>query len=242
MQLTLPSISYVVARSLPGFVIGNQNRLPWRLQTDLKRFKEITIGHPIIMGRKTHLSIGRTLPGRANIVLSRKADATLDNDFWQKLDTTLIWAGNLVSALYFADVISVARGLDDIFVIGGAEMYDIFYKLFNKIYLTEVLTTERLQGDATFPFKIDKRQWSSLVDQQFPPSQNDEFPSRYQVLERKRKSIRYVEVNEFFTDTTARQNWLSRQLDLFEDYREHNKRKPFIIPYQYKLFEQQEAA
>jgi dihydrofolate reductase len=72
--LALPSISYVVARSVPGYVIGTENRLPWRLHSDLKRFKEITYGHPIIMGRKTHLSIGRPLPGRTNIVLSRAAD------------------------------------------------------------------------------------------------------------------------------------------------------------------------
>lgn len=95
MLLTLPSISYVVARSVPGYVIGNENRLPWHLKTDLKRFKQITIGHPIIMGRKTHLSIGRPLPGRVNIVLSRKADKNVENDFWQRAETATVWAGIL---------------------------------------------------------------------------------------------------------------------------------------------------
>jgi dihydrofolate reductase len=242
VQLTLPSISYVVARSLPGFVIGDHNRLPWRLQSDLKRFKEITWGHPIIMGRKTHLSIGRTLPGRANVVLSRSAEANLDNGFWQKMDTTLIWAGNLTSALYFADVISIARGQEDIFVIGGAQMYNMFYKLFNRIYLTEVLTGKQISGDATFAFRIDRRQWTTRSDQKFPAGPNDEFPTRFRVLDRKRKSVRYVEINEFLTDAVARQRWLSRQLDLFEDYREQNRRKPFVIPYQYKLFDYQKAA
>src|SRR5271166_2163408 len=113
--LTLPSISYVVARSVPGYVIGDKNRLPWRLQSDLKRFKEITYGHPVIMGRKTHLSIGRPLPGRTNIVLSRTANQTIENDFWRKSDTSLIWAGNLPSALYFADVVAITRELKDIF-------------------------------------------------------------------------------------------------------------------------------
>ena len=181
MRLTLPSISYVVARSLPGNVIGNENRLPWRLQSDLKRFKEITIGHPIIMGRKTHLSIGRPLPGRTNIVLSRSADQNIDNDFWRKTDTSVVWAGNLTSALYFADVISIAREQQDIFVIGGAEMYKIFYRLFNKIFLTEVLTGKQIPGDATFGFRIDKRQWETFSDQHFPAGPQDQYPSRFRV-------------------------------------------------------------
>lgn len=240
--LTLPSISYVVARSLPGYVIGNENRLPWRLQSDLKRFKEITIGHPIIMGRKTHLSIGRPLPGRANIVLSRQADQNIDNDFWRKTETSVVWAGNLASALYFADVISIAREQQDIFVIGGAEMYGIFYKLFNKIYLTEVLTGKQIPGDATFGFRIDKRQWETFVDKDLPAGPHDQYPSRFRVLERKRKWVRYVEINEFYTDATARRSWLTRQLDLFEDYKAQNVHKPFVIPYQFKLFEEPLAA
>lgn len=242
MLLTLPSISYVVARSLPGYVIGNENRLPWHLKTDLKRFKEITIGHPIIMGRKTHLSIGRPLPGRVNIVLSRKADQNVENDFWQRAETAVVWAGNLESALYFADVISIARDQKDIFVIGGAEMYTIFQKLFNKIFLTEVLTGKRVPGDATFQFPIDKRRWETLVDEHFPAAPFDQYPSRFRVLERKRKCVRYVEINEFYTDSIARQQWLSRQLDLFEDYRVRNVRKPFVIPYQYKMFGEKAAA
>lgn len=242
MLLTLPSISYVVARSLPGYVIGNENRLPWRLHSDLKRFREITIGHPIIMGRKTHLSIGKPLPGRTNIVLSRRADQNLENDFWQKAETAVVWAGNLASALYFADVIAIAREKKDIFVIGGAEMYGIFNKLFNKIYLTEVLTGKELPGDARFQFRPDKRQWETFKDQNIPAGPQDQYPSRFRVLERKRKWVRYVEVNEFYTDSTARERWLTRQLDLFEDYKTKNLHKPFVIPYQYKLFEEPLAA
>jgi dihydrofolate reductase len=242
VRLTLPSISYVVARSLPGFVIGSENRLPWHLGTDLRRFKKITIGHPIIMGRKTHLSIGRPLPGRVNIVLSRNADQNVENDFWQRMETAVVWAGNLESALYFADVASIARDQSDIFIIGGEKMYDLFNKLFNKIYLTEVLPGKRLAGDATFRFPIDRRQWQTLEDADFPASPSDEYPSRFRVLERKRKWVRYVEINEFYTDSAARQHWLNRQLDLFEDFKTKNVRKPFVIPYQYKLFEEKTAA
>jgi dihydrofolate reductase len=242
VRLTLPSISYVVARSYPGHVIGNKNRLPWHLQSDLRRFKEITYGHPIIMGRKTHLSIGRPLPGRTNIVLSRTADQTIENDFWRKTETSLIWAGNLPSALYFADVVAITRELTDIFVIGGAEMYAMFNRLFNKIYLTEVLTGKEIPGDAKFPFRLDKRQWETFLDQNIPAGPHDEYPSRFRVLERKRKSVRYVVVNEFYTDTAARQCWITRQLDLFEDYRTKNEHKSFVVPYQYKLFAQPIAA
>jgi dihydrofolate reductase len=242
VQLTLPSISYVVARSFPGYVIGNKNRLPWHLRSDLRRFKEITYGHPIIMGRKTHRSIGRALPGRTNIVLSRTADQNIENDFWQKTDTSLIWAGNLPSALYFADVVAVSRELKDVFVIGGAEMYAMFNKLFNKIYLTEVLTGKELPGDAKFHFRLDKRQWQTFTDENISAGPDDEYPSRYRVLERKTKRVRYVEVKEFYTDSVARQRWITRQLDLFEDYKTQNERKPFVIPYQYKLFEQSIAA
>ncbi len=240
--ITLPSISYVVARSLPGYIIGNKNRLPWHLKSDLRRFKKITLGHSIIMGRKTHLSIDRPLPSRANIILSRKADENIENDFWQKTETSLLWAADLPSALYFADVISIAREQHDIFVIGGAQMYDIFKQLFNKIYLTEVLTGTQLPGDATFDFKIDKRQWTTLEESNFPAGPDDDYPSRFRILERKRKWVRYVEVNEFYTDAVARKRWLTRQFDLFEDYKEKNPHKPFRIPYQYKLFEEPIAA
>ena len=242
MLIALPSISYVVARSFPGYVIGDKNRLPWHLQSDLRRFKQITFGHPIIMGRKTHLSIGRPLPGRTNIVLSRNANQNIENNFWQKAETTVLWAVDLPSALYYADVISIAHEQNDIFVIGGAQMYNIFNKLFNKIYLTEVLTGKQITGNATFDFKIDKRQWTTYEDRYFPEGPHDEYPSRYRILERKRKWVRYVEVNEFYSDAVARKRWVARQLDLFEDYKEKNPHKPFKIGYQYKLFEEPMAA
>lgn len=194
------------------------------------------------MGRKTHLSIGRPLPHRLNIVLSRRATEEVKDDFWQNADTGVVWAGNRESALYFADVVSIARNQTDIFVIGGAEMYAIFNKLFNKIYLTEVLTEKELPGDARFDFPIDRRRWSTLLDQEVTAGPNDQYPSRFRVLERKRKWVRYVEINEFYTDKIAREHWLTRQLDLFEDYRAKNARKPFVIPYQFKLFEEPLAA
>ena len=121
-------------------------------------------------------------------------------------------------------------------------MYAMFNKLFNKIYLTEVLTGKELPGDAKFHFRLDKRQWQTFTDENISAGPDDEYPSRYRVLERKTKRVRYVEVKEFYTDSVARQRWITRQLDLFEDYKTQNERKPFVIPYQYKLFEQSIAA
>lgn len=242
MNLTLPSISYVVARSLPGNVIGHENRLPWHLRSDLQRFKKITFGHPIIMGRKTYLSIGRALPGRANIVLSRASETNVENSFWHKADTTTIWAGDLPSALYFADVISITKNKNEFFVIGGSEMYNMFIKLFNRIHLTEVLTGKQLEGDATFPFRLDRRQWETMEDHEYPAGPHDEFPSRYRILERKRKWVRYVEVDEFYTEYLAKSQWVNKQLDLFQDFWKQKKKAPALIPYQYKLFEEQAAA
>jgi dihydrofolate reductase len=242
VHLTLPSISYVVARSSPGNVIGIENRLPWHLRTDLKRFKEITSGHAIIMGRKTYLSIGRPLPNRVNIILSRTAEYPIENDFWKKTETSVVWAGSLATALFFADVVSIAREQKDFFVIGGSEMYSIFLRLFNKIYLTEVLTGKKIAGDATFPFRIDERRWRTIVDEKYPVTPHDEYPSRYRILERKRRWVRYVEVNDFFTEREGRDFWLARQLDLFKDTKPLSERTPRIIPYQYKLFKDQAAA
>jgi len=144
--------------------------------------------------------------------------------------------------LYFADVIAIAKEQEDIFVIGGEEMYRLFGKIFNKIYLTEVLTGKKIPGTAKFDFRIDKRQWTTSVDQNIPASPHDDFPSRFRVLDRKRKFVRYVEINEFYTDSAARKYWVARQLDLFEDYSERNPRKPFVISEQFKLFDRPLAA
>jgi dihydrofolate reductase len=177
-----------------------------------------------------------------NIVLSRTAESTIENSFWHKAETAIVWAGNLESALFFADVISISRSQTEFFVIGGAEMYQMFIRLFNKIHLTEVLTGKRLQGDATFSFRTDGRRWKTIYDHGYPAGPADEYPSRYRILERKRKTVRYVEVDEFFTGRSTKVEWLHRQLDLFEDYRAQKKKVPYVIPYQYKLFGEQTAA
>src|SRR5277367_4878327 len=115
----MPSISFIVARSFPGKVIGYKNALPWHLGTDLKRFREITTNHVIIMGNKTHVSIGRLLPRRANIVLTRASAVTNFSEIDVDSETQLVHVNQLEEALFIADIISICKGMKDIFIIGG---------------------------------------------------------------------------------------------------------------------------
>jgi dihydrofolate reductase len=189
------------------------------------------------MGRKTFLSIGRPLPKRANIVLSRSSEFDRANSFWQREETVLLWAANRESALFFADVISNNRDRSDIFVIGGSEMYNIFNDLFNKIYLTEVLTgraLRRMKDDAVFEYNIDHRQWRTVETQEVPAGPNDDYPSRYTVLERRTKRVRYVEIEDYFTEAESRRSWLSKQLKVFR-HATKDSTKPLAVQYAFQL-------
>lgn len=188
----LPSIAYVVARSTPAHVIGCDNKVPWKLKTDLRRFREITSGHVIVMGRKTHESIGRTLPNRINIVISRRKGNSSED---------LLWANGRESALFFADHFSISLNKKTIFVIGGEEVYKIFEPLFNKIYLTEV-HAPNVPGDAFFPYKFDLRKWTTIEKVFVPKSEDDEFDSDYMIFERRTKSVRQVELWRFLKEET----------------------------------------
>ncbi|HEV7981980.1 MAG TPA: dihydrofolate reductase [Xanthobacteraceae bacterium] len=237
MRIRLPSISYIVARSWPDSIIGRKNELPWHLRTDLQRFKAFTSGHAIIMGRKTHLSIGRPLPGRVNIVLTRNSEVDARNSFWHRDETMLLWAENLESALFFADVMSIAKEKSDFFVIGGAEMYRIFRALFNKVYLTEVLTNDALRreaDDAVFEYKFDSRRWKTIEKTDVPAGPNDDFPSTFAILERRAKYVRYLEVKNYYTEAESKKKWVQDQLDLFGTT--GTATKPLRIPDQYELF------
>jgi dihydrofolate reductase len=240
VRIRLPSISYIVARSWPDSIIGRDNELPWHLRTDLRRFKGITLGHAIIMGRKTYRSIGRPLPGRVNIVLSRISEFDQKDSFWHSDETTLVWAENRESALFFADVISISKGRSECFVIGGSEMYRVFQDLFNKIHLTEVLTGAALVrslGDAIFDYKIDNRKWQTLENRNIPAGPNDDYPSTYTVLDRRTKYVRYVEAEDYYTEIESKRLWVKRQLNLFDEMNKAAPGKPLSVPYQYQLFE-----
>ena len=128
------NVSIIVAVSDNG-VIGKDNQLLWRLPDDLKRFKQLTLGHPMIMGRKTFESIGKPLPGRTSIVVTRNPDFSHDG---------VITAHSLESAIEAARQIET----DEIFIIGGGELYRQAEAIADRLYITEVHT--EMEGDTYF--------------------------------------------------------------------------------------------
>ena len=135
-------LSIVVAMT-PDRVIGKNGGLPWHIPEDLKHFRSVTMGHPIIMGRVTHDSIGRALPGRDNIVISRRTGARFEGC-------------KVVDSL--EDAIKLARrsGDPEPMIIGGASIYTLALPLCTRIYMTEV--KQQVDGDTFFP-ELDLSQW-----------------------------------------------------------------------------------
>lgn len=123
-------------------VIGVDNTLPWHLPEDLKHFRALTTGHHIIMGRKTYESLGRLLPGRTTVIVTRNKGYRLE--------------GALI-AHSLEDAVALCKNDDEVFVIGGAELYKDGLKLADKLYITEVDLT--VNGDAYFP-EFDLSLWS----------------------------------------------------------------------------------
>jgi len=208
-KVRMPSLSFIVARSYPDNVIGCENQLPWRLSSDLRRFRNITINHAVVMGRKTFESIGRMLPHRYNVILSR-GESQYNEDY--------AFVENIESAQFAADMYSILNGHTEYFIIGGANIYEQFSGLIQKIYLTEVFTGN-LKGDAYFDYKIDKRNWRLIQEDECAASDSDDWPSRFSVYVRKDNFIRTRDVIEFMTYDQSTDAFVSRML---ERYR-HNK-------------------
>lgn len=198
----LASVSSIVARSYPGKFIGIDNQLPWHLPTDLKHFKSTTNGKPIIMGRKTFESIGRPLPNRYNIVLSRIREEDRKN---------LIWANSLESALYFADVYAICNKIDEIFIIGGSQMYSLFDKFVNKIYLTEVYSG-LINGDAKFEFDFPIDKWKTKSEVEFPATETDQYPFRISVLRKRLPHLRNEFLDDFLDPSGEKKEWRRRAM------------------------------
>lgn len=159
-------ISLIVAVSENG-VIGKNNELPWKLSSDLKRFKYYTKGKAVIMGRKTFESIGQPLSERINIVLSKKKG--------YKPEKTLVFS-ELSDAFNFA----ADNNLEEVFVIGGADIYEQTFALADRIYLTKVHTT--VDGDAHFP-EVNMEEWD-IVDEEFvAKDEKNQFDSTFYLLE-----------------------------------------------------------
>ena len=126
-------------------VIGRDNALPWHISVDLKHFKRTTLGKPVVMGRKTFESIGRPLPGRTNIVVTRQKDYRPDG---------VRVATSTASALALADEVAAADGADEVMVIGGEQLYRSLLPHAERLYLAEV--DAEVEGDAFFP-ELDAR-------------------------------------------------------------------------------------
>ena len=183
----MPSAVSVVARSYPDRIIGIENRLPWHLGTDLRNFKALTQDHAIIMGRKTFDSIGKPLPRRVNIVLSRERLPDSEN---------LKWAQDPETALLLADFYSICMGKKEFFVIGGGKIYELFDPFINKIFLTEVHTGP-INGDAKFDYEFPPSEWYFKYEREFPKSDIDDFSFRISYLVRRKHEHRKRFIDEF---------------------------------------------
>ncbi len=162
-------LSFILAIAENG-VIGRDGHLPWRLSADLKRFKERTMGHCLIMGRRTFDSLGKPLPGRTSIVLTRHPQPSLP--------AGVLAASSADEALARA----VAAGDTEPFVIGGAEIYWLFLPLAQRLYLTRVLAD--VAGDTRFALPpLDD--WRLVSRVEYPADAKNEFPHRDEVWERR---------------------------------------------------------
>ena len=158
-------ISLIVAVSANG-VIGRGGELPWHLSDDLKRFKQLTLGKPIVMGRKTFESIGRALSGRQNIVLTRQSEFVAD-------------ACDVVSSVDAA--IATAGDTGEVMVIGGSDIYKLFLPLAERVYMTRVHIN--VDGDARFP-ELDDQQWQETKREHHDADDSNEYEFTTSVLER----------------------------------------------------------
>lgn len=140
-----PSVSLIVAQA-ENRVIGCQNQLPWHLPEDLKYFRRVTMGKPVIMGRKTFESIGRLLPGRLNVVVTRQPDWSFPG-------------AQVASDLQRAVELASQQGAEEVMIIGGSQIYEQAIPIADRIYLTQVHRS--YEGDAWFP-KLIEADWQEV--------------------------------------------------------------------------------
>jgi len=172
MKLIKTPIALIIAVAQNG-VIGRDNRLPWRIPAEMKYFKATTMGKPVVMGRKTFESLGKPLPGRTNIVVTRDKQFRVDN---------AVVVNDLETALQHADDTAQRDGAAEIMVIGGADIYRQALPHAHTLYYTEVKIDA--EGDAYFR-DIDWSQWRMESQQDFAPL-DDQIPG-YSVMLWRRK-------------------------------------------------------
>ncbi len=163
-------IALVVAVAKNG-VIGRDGGMPWKLSTDLKRFKRDTMGKPMIMGRRTFEAIGKALPGRLNIVISRssfEAEGT-------------VHAGDVETALALANVWAKSHDASEVCIVGGGQIYRETISIADKLYVTHIMAEP--DGDTKFP-EINEAEWRPILREEVPKGENDTAETLYVVYER----------------------------------------------------------
>jgi dihydrofolate reductase len=162
----------LIAAIAENGVIGRDNTLPWRLKSDLAHFRAVTMGKPVVMGRKTFLSIGKPLPGRTTIVVSRDRGFSAPG---------IVVAPNPEAALAAAQGDALRRGADGIFVVGGAELYAQAMPLADRLHITYV--HRAVDGDTYFP-AIDRSIWHETARDQHAAAAGDDCSFSFVIYER----------------------------------------------------------
>lgn len=157
----------MIAAMAHNRVIGADNAMPWHLPADLKHFKQTTLGKPVIMGRKTYESIGKALPGRQNIVVSRDESYTLgDADVVHSCEGALERVGEV----------------DEVMIIGGGMLYQHFLPMTQRLYLTEI--DLQVAGDTFFPDYAQHGSWQELAREAHDPDERNAYPYTFITLQR----------------------------------------------------------
>ena len=153
-------------------VIGLNNQMPWHLPADLAWFKKNTLNKPVIMGRKTFESIGRPLPNRHNIVISRQIEPP-DNKI-----SNVSWVKSIDEAISLAQ----AQQPDEVFILGGGNIYQQVLPLIDRLYLTHI--DAELQGDTYFPDYLSE-QWQVIYQEDHQADEKNSYPYQFKILQRK---------------------------------------------------------
>ncbi len=162
----------LIAALAENRVVGRNNQLPWHLPEDLKYFKRMTSGKAIIMGRKTYESIGKPLPNRTNIVISRNPDFTAEG---------IKVVSNLKEAIAFAEDVNFVNAMDEVMIIGGAMIYEAALPLADRLYLTHVHAN--VEGDAYFP-ECDLNQWTEKGRELFKANESNPYDYSFVVYDK----------------------------------------------------------
>ncbi len=168
--MTSPRLSLLVAMA-KNRVIGRNNKLPWHLPADLKHFKFLTMGQTIVMGRKTYESIGKPLPGRANIIVTRQTG-------YEVPGTTVV--NSIDDALLICERTRPISG--EIFIIGGEELYRQTLKICQRIYITEI--QRDFEGDAYFP-EFDPSEWEETQRDKHISENDTNLEYHFVILDRR---------------------------------------------------------